>query len=126
MSRRFLPDVLFLLVVLRLGAALAGDRPDPPPPWIRYNDDYSFLADRSQRTDPFDFLKYISLGNAGYLSLGGEARERFESYTNETFDSAFPTAEKKDDNSFFLQRYLFLADYHPNDSVRVFGELQSS
>ena len=126
-SRRFLPAVLLLLLVLRAGAQVAGPRPESPPPWIRYNEDYSFLADPSQRTDPFDFLKYISLGDAGYLSFGGEARERFESYTNETFNSSSSAfAEHKDDNSYFLQRYLFHADYHPNDWLRVFGQLQSS
>ena len=130
-SRRLLPSVLLLLLVSRAGSQVAVRRPESPPPWIRYNEDYSFLADPSKRTDPFDFLKYISLGNAGYLSLGGEARERFESYTNETFNSTFPTpehtvAEKKDDNSYFLQRYLFHADYHPTDWLRLFGQLQSS
>ena len=125
-SRRIVPLVYLLLLALRPGAAPAAGRPESPPPWIRYNEDYSFLADPSQRTDPFDFLKYISLGDAGYLSLGGDVRERFESYTNETFNSKFPLAERKDDNSYFLQRYLFHIDYHPNDSVRVFGQLQSS
>jgi Alginate export len=125
-SRRFLRPVLLLLLVLRAEAQVPLRRPESPPPWIRYNEDYSFLADPTQRTDRFDFLKYISLGDPGYLSLGGEARERFESYTNETFNSKFPLAEKKDDNSYFLQRYLFHADYHPNDWLRVFGQLQSS
>jgi len=126
-SRRFLLPVLLLLLVSRAEAQVAVRRPESPPPWIRYNEDYSFLADPSQRTDPLDFLKYISLGEAGYLSLGGEARERFESYTNETFNSKLPHyAETKDDNSYFLQRYLFHADYHPNDWLRVFGQLQSS
>ena len=131
MSRQLLPLVLFLLLAPNVEAQVAAGRPESPPPWIRYNEDYSFLADPSQRTDPLDFLKYISFGDAGYLSFGGEARERFESYTNETFNSTFPTpertvAERKDDNSYFLQRYLFHADYHPNDSLRVFGQLQSS
>jgi hypothetical protein len=84
-SARFSPSA-----GLRPGAALAAGRPESPPPWIRYNEDYSFLANPSERTDTFDFLKYISLGDAGYLSFGGDARERFESYTNETFNSKFP------------------------------------
>jgi len=130
-SRRFVLLVSLLLLVFRPGAALAAGRPESPPPWIRYNEDYSFLANPSERTDTFDFLKYISLGDAGYLSFGGDARERFESYTNETFNSKFPMpgtplTESKDDNSYFLQRYLFHADYHANDWLRVFGQLQSS
>ena len=132
-SCRFLWAVLLLVLGSRGEAQVAVPRPESPPPWIRYNEDYSFLADPSQRTDPLDFLKYISLGNAGYLSFGGEARERFESYTNETFNSTFPTAEtssatmrRTDDNSYFLQRYLLHADYHPNEWLRFFGQVQSS
>jgi hypothetical protein len=124
---RFRRPILLLLLVSTVQAQVAVRRPESPPPWIRYNEDYSFLTDPRQRTDPLDFLKYISLGDAGYLSFGGEARERFESYTNETFNSKFfPFAEKQDNNSYFLQRYLFHADYHPNDWLRVFGQLQSS
>jgi hypothetical protein len=107
-------------------------RPESPPPWIRYNEITVFWRSKSEDRS-FDFLKYIPLGDAGYLSFGGEARERFESYTNETFNSTFLTAEtssatmrRTDDNSYFLQRYLLHADYHPNEWLRFFGQMQSS
>jgi len=69
----------------------------------------------------FDWVKYIPFDGAGYLSFGGEVRERFETYRNEEF-SPNPNA----DNAYLLQRYLFHANYHPAEWLRVFGELQSS
>ena len=69
----------------------------------------------------FDCVKYIPLDGAGYLSFGSDVRERFETYKNEEF-SPNPNA----DNAYLLQRYLFHADYHPAECLRVFGQLQSS
>jgi hypothetical protein len=46
---------------------------------FRFDEDYSYLADPSLRTDPWDPIKYIPLDASGrtYLSLGGEWRERY-------------------------------------------------
>jgi hypothetical protein len=68
-------------------------------------------------------VKYIPVagGRAGYLSFGGDVRERFETYQNEFF-SADPDA----DNAYLLQRYLGHADYHLAEWFRLFGQLQSS
>ncbi len=90
---------------------------------LRYDEDYSFLRDPALRTDPWDGLKYLPLagGHAGYLSLGGELRLRFESYRNEFF-SDHPDA----DNAYLLQRYLLHADYRATDRLRFFGQLQSA
>jgi hypothetical protein len=90
---------------------------------LRYDEDYSFLADPAQRSEWWDAVKYIPLagGRAGFLSFGGEARERFEAYENEFF-STEPAA----DNASLLQRYLLHADYHPTEWLRAFGQLQSS
>ena len=90
---------------------------------LRYDEDYRYLSDPGQRTDFWDSIKYIPIadGHVGYLSFGGEARERFEAYENEFF-STKSTA----DNAYFLQRYLLHADYQPIDWLRAFGQLQSS
>ncbi len=103
--------------------AQAADEERPPFKPLRYDENYSFLSDPARRTDFWDPLKYISIagGRAGFLSFGGEARERFEAYENEFF-STKPNA----DNAYFLQRYLFHADYHAAEWLRVFGQLQSS
>ena len=95
----------------------------PPLKSLRYDEDYSFLADPVRRTEFWDAVNYIRIagGRAGFLSFGGEARERFEAYENEFF-STNPNA----DSAYFLQRYLFHADYHPTEWLRAFGQLQSS
>jgi hypothetical protein len=102
---------------------LSADGGDTRPPYkfLRYDEDYSFLADPAKRTDLWDWAKYIPLGSAGYLSFGGEVRLRFESYENEFFNP-----NPKADNAYLLQRYLFHLDYHPTPWLRVFGQLQSS
>lgn len=52
---------------------------------LRDEEDWSFLADRQQRTDLWDPLKYIPLGwpRDSYLSLGGEVRQQYERFENE-------------------------------------------
>ena len=120
MSLRLLRVFLFISFGASYPHANAGEA-RPPYKFLRYDEDYSFLSDPTQRTDLFDWVKYTPLDGAGYLSFGGEVRERFETYKNEEF-SANPNA----DNAYLLQRYLFHADYHPAECLRVFGELQSS
>jgi hypothetical protein len=102
--------------------SVAGE-PRPGFKSLRYDEDYSFLADPGQRTELWDIVKYIPLarGRAGFLSFGGEARERFEAYENEFFRTN-PDA----DNAYFLQRYLLHADHHAAEWLRAFGQLQSS
>ncbi len=96
-----------------------------PPPYktLRYAEDYSFLKDPARHTDVWDPLKYIALNDSGdwHLSLGGEARERFEYYNNYRWN---PNAA--DEDGYLLQRYLIHADLHMGESVRVFGQLQTS
>lgn len=49
--------------------------------WLnRWTEDWSFLADPAQRTDPFDRVKYLPFDDTGerYVSLGATIRERYE------------------------------------------------
>src|ERR1700732_5502686 len=47
----------------------APPNPSPPPyTLLRFNEDYSYLADPARRTDPFDAIKYISLSDDDALS----------------------------------------------------------
>lgn len=111
-----------IMVALLLPGAFS--RADPPAfKSLRYDEDYSALADPAKRTSIQDHWKYLPMpgGEGAYLSLGGELRERFETYENEFFRSD-PDA----DNAYLLQRYLLHADYHPMKRLRVFGQLQSS
>ena len=65
--------------------AAAGDIPDPVYNNLRYTDDFSHPAP-NKKPDPWDKLKFIPIGDGAlgptFLTLGGEWRERFESYVN--------------------------------------------
>ena len=91
MSLRLLRVFLFISFGVSYPHANA-DEARPPYKFLRYDEDYSFLSDPTQRTDLFDCVKYIPLDGAGYLSFGGEVRERFETYKNEEF-SPNPNAD---------------------------------
>ena len=89
----------------------------PPFKTSRYDEDYSYLSASASPVDLGDRIKYIRLGDDAYLSLGGEIRERFES-----FDAPkFGIGAAADD--YVLQRLLLSADAHLNDRLRGFVQL---
>src|SRR5713101_1828233 len=96
--------------------------PNPhPPPYtlLRFNEDYTYLADPRNRTDPFDPIKYIPLDPDDpktYLSLGGELRERFEHFTNPRFG----VPPNPHDDNYLLQRIAIHGDLHLTEHFRVF------
>lgn len=117
----------FLLASLMLCYTdLFGQPPSPspaPPPYQqqRYDEDWSYLRNTELQTDSLDRLKYIPLNDRGwYVSLGGEARARYEYFSEFAFG-----AGPQDSNGYFLQRYLFHADWHLGKHVRAFTQLQS-
>ena len=90
-----------------------------PPPFrvLRFQEDYSYLADPAKRVDPFDPIKYISLGLDDplyFLSFGGELRERYE-YNHEP---GFGT--RVENNDYLLQRITLNADLHLGAHLRFF------
>jgi hypothetical protein len=89
---------------------------------LRDEEDWSFLADRSQATDVWDSMKFIPIRRplASFLSFGGEVRQRYERFTNEEWG-----AEPRDDNGYLLQRYMFHADLRLGRRLRFFGQLKS-
>jgi len=111
----------FLLTRLLLAAEdVNSEIPAPPPAYqnLRFNEDYSYLANPANRTDWFDSVKYIPLwadDPSWYLSFGGELRERVESIHDENFGIGSRP------NSFLLQRITFLGDLHLSNHVRVFA-----
>ncbi len=113
-------SVLALLVGSASGQQSAAEaRPGYQP--FRYDEDWSYLADGSKRSDWLDSLKYISLGRSGwFVTLGGEIRERFELLDQPGFGTG-----PKDNTGYFLQRYLLSSDFHLGPRVRFFTELQS-
>ncbi|MCI0746511.1 MAG: alginate export family protein [Verrucomicrobia subdivision 3 bacterium] len=89
---------------------------------LRYNEDWTFLRDASQRTDWLDPVKFVPLdGTNVYFSFGGEARLKYELYSEPVFNQ-----QPADDNGFLLQRYLLHADLRATPHFRAFGQLQSS
>ncbi|MGC3958489.1 MAG: alginate export family protein [Verrucomicrobiota bacterium] len=90
---------------------------------LRYNEDWSVLRAKPSSTDPLDALKYIPFDTNGtlYASLGGEARLKYELYSEPVFNQ-----KPADDDGFLLQRYLLHADLHATPYFRIFGQLQSS
>ena len=55
-----------------------------------------------------------------YLSLGGEARERYEYFNHPNW------GQDPQDHGYFLQRYFLHGDLHLGEHVRLFSQLQSS
>src|SRR5262244_4202621 len=107
-----------------LPVAAPAPSPQSPPPFqpLRYDEDWSYLEDESRRSEWLDELKYIPLNNRGwYLSLGGEARIRYEYFSEFAFG-----AGPQDDDGYLLQRYLLHADAHFGKHLRVFAQLQSA
>ena len=93
-----------------------------PPPYqpLRFNEDYSYLANPANRSDWLDSLKYLPLRTnapAWYLTLGGELRERFEGNYDSDFGIGGTSA-----NAYLLQRIAMLADLHLGERVRFFAE----
>lgn len=88
---------------------------------LRYQEDWSLLADPDCKKEALDDLKYISLGREDwYLSIGGEIRYRYENYENSGFGTDPETA-----SGYILQRYLLHADWHFGTHLRLFTQFQS-
>src|SRR5580704_12425084 len=81
-----------------------GEIPSTPSSYqmLRFDENYSDLANPANRTDWFDPIKYIPLRTADpswYLTFGGELRERFEGNYNPNFGIGGAGSE-----SYLLQR----------------------
>lgn len=120
---RYSWPVRILICSLPAGFAgdAVGDDPITPPSYgtLRFDEDYSYLADPGKRNDWLDPVKYIGLrGNEPeyYLSLGGELRERFEGATNPDFGIV------ANQDSYWLQRATLYGDLHLGRRLRIFAE----
>jgi hypothetical protein len=104
-----------------LGQGSAAERPAFAT--LRYNEDWSLLRGGEPKTDLFDPIKYIPFGaeTEPYLSLGGEARLKYERYSE-----ALLNQKPADNDGFLLQRYLLHGDLRVTPHFRVFAQFQSS
>jgi hypothetical protein len=88
----------------------------------RYEENFQFLNDPSQKTDFFDPIKYIPLNKSEsfYLTLGGETRQHYEFIDNNNWGKGV-----QDNNGYYLQRYLIHGDLHAGERTRFFVQLMS-
>ncbi len=86
------------------------------------DEDWSALREASSRTNCLEAIKFIPLNAkaSAWLTLGGEARERFE-----YFDHSNWGAGPQDNNGYLLQRFLVHGDAHFGSWFRIFTEFQS-
>ncbi len=111
-----------ILLFSIIGASAEDEEtPKPPPAFLplRFNEDYSRLADTKVHIDAFDPLKYLRLradDPTWYLSFGGELRERVELISNPNFGLDVPR------DGYLLQRITLEADIHLGQRFRFFVE----
>lgn len=101
-----------------------GPAPDPARPPLNpftAEQNWSFLADSSNRTDFFDPVKYIPLGEdpQRYLSLGFEYRIEYEYFDNWMFGSP-----PQDHNGYVMNRVIPHFDFHAGSDLRLFSEFE--
>jgi hypothetical protein len=101
-----------------------GPAPDPARPPLNpfpAEQNWSFLADSSKRTDFFDPVKYIPLGENPqlYLSLGLEYRIEYEDYDNWMFGEG-----PQDHNGYVMNRVMPHFDFHAGTDFCLFSEFE--
>ncbi len=125
-----IPTCVLLLIIFP--GMVRAQTPDPTPPGPPSNParpplnpfpqlgNWSFLRDPNQRTDLFDPLKYIPIGNGdSFLSFGLEYRIEYERYTAYNFDMG-----PQDQAGYLMQRLLPHMDLHFTNHVRIYTEFQ--
>ena len=100
---------------------LAPDPERPPLNPFPAEQNWSFLADPTKRTDFFDPVKYISLRGKPqwYLSFGLEYRIEYEYFDNWMFG-----AGPQDHNGYVMDRVMPHFDFHAGSNFRLFSEFE--
>jgi hypothetical protein len=117
--------IIISMMAGSVGPAFAeiGTQVTPSPYQLHRSDEnYRYLRDSARSSDFWDPLKYIPINESAgwYLSLGGEARERYEYFSHPKWGAGPPGS------GYLLQRYFLHADLHMGENFRVFTQLQSS
>lgn len=122
--RKILTPLLVLLATAHSSAAPAPSR--PAYQFLRSGEDWSVLRDAADRgSDPFDGLKYVTLGAGGadWASFGGDFRARAESWTGFNFNAPAGVSHA---DTFLLTRLRTHGDFHFDPAVRVFVEAKGA
>lgn len=114
---------ILLLLALALAAAGAGAHERPAFRELRFDEDWRALADPGALAsrDPFDPAKWIALSDDASLSLGGQARLRFEAWDGFAFG-----APADDDAALLLTRLRAHADLRVGERFRAFVEAKAA
>ncbi len=118
-----LSSMLLLSLPLPSSAASGMAKSDPQGYSLnRADEDYRYLIDPARRSDTWDPLKYIPFSESGscYLTIGGEARERYEYFSHPNWGGGPPGS------GYWLQRYFLHGDLHLGENARLFAQFQSS
>jgi len=93
---------------------------------LRFNEDWSTLegVDTSRIDDFWDRLKFIpfTADQSVWLSIGGQARARFEHFDNFQFGASAP----KRSDTYLLSRFRLNTDLHVTPYFRLYFEGKSS
>lgn len=122
-----LTAVAVSVLTLAAGAARAEspELPDPNFRALRYTDDPKPYADPAGNADVYGKLKYYRMGNTEwgpiFLSLGGEIRERSETYSHQSFGFKAPPTD-----SYVLERLQLDANLHFTDHFRFFAQFSDN
>lgn len=103
---------------IRPGSIISGYPIPPTYTLSRYDEDYSYLANPANRTEPLDVVKYIPLFNWGpsyFVTLGGDLREQYEFSQNDNFGLG-----SVNNHGYWLQRLMPYSDWHFGPFFRVF------
>src|SRR5581483_6930924 len=115
--------IVALLALLPECMVQAQSLHEPPPlTSMRWEEDYSYLADPAKRTGAWwEPLKYIPSprGDRIYLTLGDELRLRYQHIEDNDF------ASKKRTEGYPMLRWLPYADLQAG-ALRLFGQLMAS
>lgn len=112
--------VVLAVVIIGINTELqAKEAPVVGPKYfnLRYDEDFSYLGDPNTpyKKDMFDSIKWIKFSDELYMTVGGQARLRFESETNKSFGAAKPSHD-----AFLLQRYFVHTDIRYQNWLRGF------
>lgn len=112
--------VVMFLPAIGVGPILRAEKSSMAGPKysnLRYEEDFSYLGGEpgTYRKDLWDPVKWIELSEEWSMTVGGQARLRFESETNKRFGGTEPSHD-----AFLLQRYFIHTDIRHRDGLRFF------
>lgn len=98
--------------IVSMTAAVADPSFHGYAPVFRYDDDFDYLRDPAQRTDPLDVIKRLPIGYgvSPYLNIGIDDRERVEDTRKALLGFGYRQAQ-----SYLLHRLLIDTDIHLGD-----------